>query len=94
MPPEVVDAIAPLIALGGLGVFSLIGLRMLLAYRTRRAELGAGGHDTRLEEMVDALRDEVQLLRGEVGELHERVDFTERLLARGSGSPPAADASL
>lgn len=90
MPPEMLDAIGPLIALGGLGVFSLIGLRMLLAYRTRRMELSAGGDAGRIEEVVESLRAEVQLLRGEVGELHERVDFTERLLARtaGASSPP------
>jgi hypothetical protein len=31
-----------------------------------------------------ALREELELLRQEVGELHERVDFTERLLAQRS----------
>jgi len=31
---------------------------------------------------VDALRDEVQLLRKELSEVQERVDFAERLLAQ------------
>jgi cell division protein FtsB len=31
---------------------------------------------------VDALREEVQALRAEMSEMHERVDFTERLLAQ------------
>lgn len=31
-----------------------------------------------------AIYEEVEQLRGEVAELHERVDFTERLLARQS----------
>jgi hypothetical protein len=36
-----------------------------------------------------ALRDEVEALRQEVAELHERVDFAERLLARhGDGDAP------
>jgi len=85
MPPYVIDALAPLLALTGLGVFSLVGLRMFLTYKARRLELGAGRADPgRVEELIDDLRSEVQLLRGEVGELHERVDFAERLLARGS----------
>jgi hypothetical protein len=91
MPPEIIDAIAPLIALTGLGVFTLVGLRMFFTYKAKRLELGAGRGDMgRVEELVEEVRGEVQLLRGEVGELHERVDFTERLLARGSPdtSPP------
>jgi hypothetical protein len=31
---------------------------------------------------VDALREELQALRGEMGEMQERVDFAERLLAQ------------
>ena len=92
MPPVVIDAIAPLIALGGLGIFSLVGLRMLLSYKARRLEIGAtGAPPSRVEDLVEDLRAEVQLLRGEVGELHERVDFAERLLARGSGPEPTAE---
>jgi len=33
---------------------------------------------------LQALREEVDLLRQEVGELQERADFTERLLARAN----------
>jgi hypothetical protein len=95
MPPNVVDAIAPLIGLGGLGVFSLIGLRMLLSYKARRLELTSGHRDASgVEDLVEDLRSEVQLLRGEVGELHERVDFAERLLARGSGDEPSPEHRL
>lgn len=91
MPPEIVNTIAPLIALLGLGTFSLIGLRMFLGYRARRLELNAGrGASDRVEDLIEDLRNEVQLLRGDVGELHERVDFAERLLTRGQDaeSPP------
>jgi hypothetical protein len=31
---------------------------------------------------VDALREEMQALRGEVGDVQERLDFAERLLAQ------------
>jgi hypothetical protein len=31
---------------------------------------------------VDALREEMQQLRGELSEVHERLDFAERLLAQ------------
>ncbi len=42
-----------------------------------------------LSEAVERLGEQVQLLREDVGELQERVDFAERLLARGSGRQPA-----
>jgi hypothetical protein len=78
------DLFAPLLALVGLGTFSLIGLRMLLDYRIKRFQGHGGGAQTReLAEGLAELRDQVYLLRGELSDLHERVDFTERVLARG-----------
>lgn len=45
-----------------------------------------GGRDEAAESAalaeVDALRSELQALRGEVGEVQERLDFAERLLAK------------
>ncbi len=38
-------------------------------------------------EMSQEILDELDLLRREVGELAERVDFTERLLAKGRHEP-------
>ncbi len=43
-----------------------------------------GGRDGRLS---DDAREELYALRDEVAELAERVDFTERLLARGRDEP-------
>jgi hypothetical protein len=83
MDPQIAEAIGPVIALIASGTFTLIGLRMYLGYRTRRLELTASAPSTHLEEAIEELRHEVQGLRGDVGELHERVDFAERLLARG-----------
>jgi hypothetical protein len=79
------DLFAPLLALVGLGTFSLIGLRMLLNYRVKRlqAQGGGGAQHRELAEGLAELRDQVYLLRGDVADLHERVDFTERVLARG-----------
>jgi hypothetical protein len=83
MEQQIAEAIAPLIALLGIGTFTLLGLRMYLGYRTKRLELSAGQPSAHLEEAIEELRHEVQGLRGDVGELQERVDFAERLLTRG-----------
>ena len=80
------DTIAPLIALVGLGVFTLAGMRMFLAYRIRRFEAQGRGHPHELEESITELRDQVHLLRNDVVELQERMDFTERVLTRGQGN--------
>jgi len=83
MSPQAVEAIGVIIGMLTLGSFTLIGLRMYLGYKTRRLELTGGALPAHLEEAIDELRQEVQALRGDVGELHERVDFAERLLTRG-----------
>lgn len=83
MDPHIAEVIAPLIAMFGFGAFTLIGLRMFLSYRARRLELGGRTSPPHVEELVEELRQDVQALRGDVGELHERMDFAERLLAKG-----------
>ena len=82
-PQEFFDNIAPLIGFLAFGGFVLIGLKMWLSYRTAR--LGHGGSEQmdRLTEAVERLREQVQLNREETAELHERLDFAERLLVRG-----------
>ena len=52
-----------------------------LADRIRGEHLGGSATDP-------ALVEEVERLRGEVAELHERMEFTERLLARQRETPP------
>ena len=50
------------------------------ARRLRAARTGGGS----LEARLDALESETTKLRQELNEAHERLDFTERVLAQGS----------
>ena len=61
--------------------FSPIG--RALADRIRGKSAGTGADELRAEvaEHKQALADELEAVRRELGELAERVDFTERLLA-------------
>lgn len=76
-----------LVTLGGLGLWYLYDLILIAAGGfkdadgkvLRRWDFEATGFE---EDAEGALYDEVAQLRQEVAELHERVDFTERLLAR------------
>jgi len=89
MTPEILNTIAPLVALLGVGTFGLLGMRMWLNAKARRPPLSADEVE-RLGEALEGLHDEIRLMREDLGELHERVDFAERLLAR-SGSAGAAN---
>jgi hypothetical protein len=43
-----------------------------------------------LQAQLDEVRDQVELLRGELGDTQERLDFAERLLTKGREQPPVA----
>lgn len=59
------------------------------------AQIHAGGKrgapDEDLTERLAALEQEVTGLRGELGEAQERIDFTERLLAKDRDSKRLGD---
>jgi len=75
------DILALILIFGGgtLAVVSFSPLGRAIGDRIRNGPAGAVGPDPVLTE-------EVERLRQEVAELHERVDFTERLLAQQRGS--------
>ena len=91
MPPEVIDAIAPLIAVITVGTMILVGMKMRLSAKVK---LQQGSRDEELDRLTDAvegLAEEMRMLRDEYGELHDRVDFAERLLARGRSPDEARE---
>lgn len=78
------EVVGALLGLVFTGTFTLVGLRMFLTYRAKR--LGSGGAQLdQLTEAVDDLRRDLAQTRVELSEVHERIDFAERLLARGRG---------
>lgn len=80
MPPEGVAFLTFVGVVGG--VVLLYPLVRALAERLRpRPDLGT---KQELQAMREQMVEEVQQVRHEVAELSERVDFTERLLAKQS----------
>jgi hypothetical protein len=80
---EAVVALVMSLAVGG---FGLIGLRTFLDYRIKRLQAQGGGEAPRaLEDGLAELKDQMYQLRGEVADLQERLEFTERVLTRGQG---------
>ena len=86
MPPDVIEMIAPLIAILGVGSMILIGMKMRLSAKVQLQQGSKGEDVERLTDAVDALHDEVRALREEHVELSERMDFAERLLSSGKAN--------
>ena len=80
MDPGVVGVFIPIVAVSGffLWMISLSPLGKALAERLRRGAVAPPRDTAEQAELLSAVED----LRREVAELAERVDFTERLLAR------------
>ena len=78
MEPEVLGIFVPIVAI--IGFFGLMGLKTWSNHQLKMRETTDGGSE-RLTEAVEQLHAEVGSMREEVAELHERVDFTERMLS-------------
>lgn len=96
MDKQVVALFIPIVAmLIPTAAIVMHGLQKLARTRLEEAQARAGLGDGDSQE-VAALRDEVSQLRHEVGEVQERLDFAERVLAQVRDPkelPPARDGS-
>ena len=94
MDRHVVALLIPLMALAiPVAAIVMSGLLKMSRLRVEEARLRIEGGDAGSSEEVQALRSELDTVRRELGELNERVDFTERLLARGR-SPESSDRDI
>ena len=74
------------------GVFGgVTALGLILRFMLRKKELDVGTGDSGLAHAVDALRDDLNDTRAQLAEVHERLDFTERLLTEARGSTSRTD---
>ncbi len=83
MPPQIIDVIPAVMVLTTLGTIFLVGMKMRLSAKLQ-LQKGSKSEDVeRLADAVDGLHEEVRMLREEYTELHERMDFAERMLSSG-----------
>jgi hypothetical protein len=83
MDKQVVALLIPIFALAiPLAGVVFFGLQKLARTRLEEARLRANVPDTGTETEIAALRDDVGDLRRELSDLHERMDFAERLLSQ------------
>jgi hypothetical protein len=76
MDPGVIALMIPIVAIV---CFSVVVLRVYSMRAAERREMGGGDTQARL----DAMEQELATVRQELSEAHERLDFAERLLAKG-----------
>lgn len=80
------DSLAPLIPVAAILVWGAVKIAKI------RAQGRTGGADPEAAARLEALESELGTLRQELGEVHERLDFAERLLAQHAPTrinPPA-----
>jgi len=83
MDPALADAIGPVFALTAMGTMILIGIRMRFNHKYRMLNRENPEQVERLSEAVQRLHEDIRVLRDEMLELHERMDFAERMLTSG-----------
>jgi hypothetical protein len=65
------------------GTGTMMWIIASLHARIKQLEQGGGADTEALSAQVEVLRQELLATRDEVAELYERVEFAERMLARG-----------
>ena len=84
MPPEAFEGLMAVIAMISIGGFVLTGMKMRYQYKSKMLDQPKGSEDLeRLADAMDSMYEQTRSLREEISDLQERLDFHERLLARG-----------
>ena len=71
---------------GVIGGVAVLGLILRFKLKKKELEMGVGAGDAELGPVVDALRDDLNDTRAQLADMHERLDFAERLLTAGRAS--------
>jgi hypothetical protein len=89
--PGNIETLITVIGIVGFFSLGLVGLKIFVSAWVKRKELAQGGDAQRLLEAFELLRSDQDELRaqlnGEIADLHERLDFAERLLTKGQYDP-------
>lgn len=84
MDKQVVALFIPIMALAiPVAAIIMSGLQKMWRLRVEEAKLRIHGGQSGSSEEVQVLRSDLETVQRQLSELNERVDFTERLLARG-----------
>ena len=82
MDKQAIALLIPLFALM-IPIVAIIGSMVLKIQKAKLEEARLHAGDPGMVAEVEELRQELQQVRGEVAEMQERLDFTERMIAGG-----------
>ena len=84
MPPEMVllYALPKLAALVTVGLFTVFGMKVWYKHRDKRHQQIGREEFDQMSDAIEALHEQTLLLREDFQDLHERIDFAERVLAQ------------
>jgi hypothetical protein len=90
MTPNNIELLISVLGALAAGGMALGAIKIIASAWIRKKELAAGGGEIeKLVEAVEALRSETAYMRDQLGaeisDVHERLEFAERILTRGSG---------
>jgi hypothetical protein len=89
---QIIVLLIPILALCiPVSAIVLHGLQKLARLRVEEARVRSGAADQGSEAELTALRQEVAELRADLTEVHERLDFTERVLSQSRDTERVQD---
>jgi hypothetical protein len=83
---QAIAVMIPIVALL-IPISAIVGSIMLKIQKAKLEEARLRSGDPGVLAEVDELRNELHQVRGELAEVQERLDFTERLLTTKAGEP-------
>ena len=86
MDKQALALFIPIVALM-IPIVAIVGNIMLKIQKSKEEEARLRSGDPTVLAEVDELRQELQQVRGELTEVQERLDFTERMLTSRTGGP-------
>ena len=84
MDPSILEPIMAVVGMLSIGSLVLVGMKMRYQHKAQMLERPKSSEELeRLADAMDAIYEQSQALRDDIGELQERLDFHERLLTKG-----------
>jgi uncharacterized protein YlxW (UPF0749 family) len=84
MDPNIIEPIMAVFGMLSIGSLVLVGMKMRYQHKATMLQQPKSSEELeRLADAMDAIYEQSQALRDEIGELQERLDFHERLLTKG-----------
>jgi hypothetical protein len=80
MPPDIAGGLVGVLGVVSVGILVLVGMRIRFTHKMQGQN--RTNEFEQITDVLDALQEQTHLLREDVSELQERLDFHDRLLTQ------------